>query len=98
DQTLEMVERVGHDNVFVFRFSLRPGTPAATMPDQVSDEVKADRNTRLLQASERVSAERSRRLVGQTVEVLVDGTSKKNAGEPAGRARRNCGGKFGGDG
>jgi tRNA-2-methylthio-N6-dimethylallyladenosine synthase len=76
DQTLEMVERVGYDNVFVFRFSRRPGTPAATMPDQVSDEVKADRNTRLLQASERVSAERSRRLLGQTVEVLVDGTSK----------------------
>jgi tRNA-2-methylthio-N6-dimethylallyladenosine synthase len=89
DHTLEMVERVGYDNVFVFRFSRRPGTPAATMPDQVSDEVKADRNTRLLQASERVSAERSRRLVGQTVEVLVDGTSKKNAGELAGRTRCN---------
>jgi tRNA-2-methylthio-N6-dimethylallyladenosine synthase len=75
--------------VFVFRFSRRPGTPAATMPDQVSDEVKADRNTRLLQASERVSSGRSRRLVGQTVEVLVDGTSKKNAGELAGRTRCN---------
>src|SRR5262244_925036 len=88
-ETLEMVERVGYDNVFVFRFSRRPGTPAATMPDQVSDEVKADRNTHLLQAAERVSAGRSRQLVGRTVEVLVDGTSKKNAGELSGRTRCN---------
>jgi tRNA-2-methylthio-N6-dimethylallyladenosine synthase len=88
-QTLETVERVGYDNVFVFRFSRRPGTPAAAMPDQVSDDVKADRNTRLLQAAERVSAERSQRLVGRTVEVLVDGTSKKNAGELSGRTRCN---------
>jgi tRNA-2-methylthio-N6-dimethylallyladenosine synthase len=88
-QTLEMVERVGYDNVFVFRFSRRPGTPAAAMPDQVSDDVKADRNTRLLQAAERVSAGRSQRLVGRMVEVLVDGTSKKNAGELSGRTRCN---------
>ena len=41
DQTLDMVETVGYDNVFVFRYSRRPGTPAATMPDQVADDVKA---------------------------------------------------------
>src|SRR5207248_9039085 len=44
EQTLEMVERVGYDNVFVFRYSRRPGTPAAAMEDQVADEVKARRN------------------------------------------------------
>src|SRR5213083_2805146 len=88
-ETLEMVERVGYDNVFVFRFSRRPGTPAATMLDQVPDEVKADRNTRLLEAAAGVSGERSRRLVGQTMEVLVDGTSRKNAGELSGRTRCN---------
>jgi tRNA-2-methylthio-N6-dimethylallyladenosine synthase len=88
-ETLEMVERVGYDNVFVFRFSRRPGTPAAAMPDQVSDEVKAVRNSRVLEVAERVSAARSRRLVGRTMEVLVDGTSKKNAGELSGRTRCN---------
>src|SRR5213596_2925216 len=41
EQTLDMVEQVGYDNVFVFRYSRRPGTPAATMPDQVADEAKA---------------------------------------------------------
>jgi tRNA-2-methylthio-N6-dimethylallyladenosine synthase len=88
-ETLEMVERVGYDNVFVFRFSRRPGTPAATMPDQVADDVKASRNTRLLEAAAGVSGARSRRLVGQTMEVLVDGTSRKNAGELSGRTRCN---------
>src|SRR5436309_9337404 len=83
EQTLEMVERVGYDNVFVFRYSRRPGTPAAGMADQVSEDVKARRNTQLLETATRVGAERSRRLAGQTVEVLVDGTSKKSPGELA---------------
>jgi tRNA-2-methylthio-N6-dimethylallyladenosine synthase len=88
-QTLEMVETVGYDNVFVFRYSRRPGTPAATMPDQVPDDVKARRNVKLLELAARIGAERSGRLAGRTVEVLVDGTSKKNAGELSGRTRCN---------
>ncbi len=87
--TLEVVERVGYDNVFVFRYSPRPGTPAASMPDQVPDDVKAGRNSRLLELVNRVTAERNRRLAGRTLEVLVDGTSKKNAGELSGRTRCN---------
>src|SRR5256712_5279354 len=81
EETLAMVERVGYDNVFVFRYSRRPGTPAAAMPEQVSEDVKARRHTELLEAAAGVSGERSRRLVGQTGEVLVDGASRENAGE-----------------
>jgi tRNA-2-methylthio-N6-dimethylallyladenosine synthase len=88
-ETLDMVERVGYDNVFVFRYSRRPGTPAASMPDQVSDDVRASRNTRLLELAARVGAARSRRLHGRTLEVLVDGASKKSAGELSGRTRCN---------
>jgi tRNA-2-methylthio-N6-dimethylallyladenosine synthase len=87
--TLAMVERVGYDNVFVFRYSPRPGTPAATMPDQVAADVKAERNARLLDVTTRVAQERSRRRLGETVEVLVDGAAKKHAGELAGRTRCN---------
>ncbi len=87
--TLDMVERVGYDNVFAFRYSRRPGTPAAAMPAQVPDDLKASRNTRLLEVVNRVTAARSRRLAGRTVEVLVDGTSRRNAGELAGRTRCN---------
>src|SRR4029453_18276318 len=54
-----------------------------------ADDVKASRNVRLLEAAGRVAAERSSRLAGRRVEVLVDGRSKKNAGELSGRTRCN---------
>jgi tRNA-2-methylthio-N6-dimethylallyladenosine synthase len=59
------------------------------MADQVPDEVKALRNTRLLEVTGRVAAARSLRLEGRTLPVLVDGVSRKNAGEAAGRTRCN---------
>ena len=87
--TADMVDRVGYDNVFVFRYSRRPGTPAAEMPDQVPEDVKARRNTTILEIAGRVAAEKSRRLEGRVLPVLVDGTSRKNAREVTGRARCN---------
>ncbi len=89
EATLEIVERLAYDNVFVFRYSPRPGTPAATMPDQVELAVKAERNSRLLAVADRAAAARSGRLAGQTMEVLVDGRAKKNAQELCGRTRCN---------
>jgi tRNA-2-methylthio-N6-dimethylallyladenosine synthase len=89
EATVAMVERVGYDNVFVFRYSPRPGTPAAAMPEQVPMEVKARRNAALLAVAGRVATERSRALVGRTVEVLVDGVAKRDAGELSGRTRCN---------
>ena len=89
EATLDMVERVHYDNVYAFRYSRRPGTPAAEMPDQIDDAVKAARNARLLDVVTRVTGARSARLAGQVVDVLVDGTSKRNAGEVTGRTRCN---------
>ena len=89
EATLETVDRVGYDNVFVFRYSPRPGTPAATMPDQVPLAVKADRNSRVLAVTGRSATTRSARLAGQTVDVLVDGRAKKNGEELCGRTRCN---------
>jgi tRNA-2-methylthio-N6-dimethylallyladenosine synthase len=87
--TLEMVERVQYDNVFAFRYSRRPGTPAAAMADQIAEDDKARRNARLFAVVERVTAARAARLAGQVVEVLVDGTSRRNPGELSGRTRCN---------
>jgi len=87
--TVETIEQVGYDNVFVFRYSRRPGTPAAEMPEQVDEAVKADRNRRLLEVVTRVTGARSGLLAGRTMEVLVDGTSRKSPGELAGRTRCN---------
>jgi tRNA-2-methylthio-N6-dimethylallyladenosine synthase len=88
-QTLDVVERVRFDNVFAFRYSRRPGTPAAGWPDQVPGAVKAQRNTRLLEVAGRVAAERSRALEGRVLEVLVDGPSRRDPGEASGRTRCN---------
>jgi tRNA-2-methylthio-N6-dimethylallyladenosine synthase len=88
-QTADMVARVGYDNVFAFRYSRRPGTPAATMPDQVPEELKARRNAAILEVAGKVAAERSRRLEGRVMPILVDGTSKKNPREATGRTRCN---------
>ncbi|HEV8616277.1 MAG TPA: tRNA (N6-isopentenyl adenosine(37)-C2)-methylthiotransferase MiaB [Methylomirabilota bacterium] len=88
-QTLEMVERVGYDNVFAFRYSRRPGTPAAAMADQVPEDVKASRNSRVLAVAGRVATARSERLRGREVEILVDSTSRKDSRVLSGRTRCN---------
>jgi tRNA-2-methylthio-N6-dimethylallyladenosine synthase len=98
EATLATVERVGYDNVFVFRYSPRPGTPAAAMPDQIPMDVKARRNAALLGVAGRVAMERSRALVGRTLEVLVDGAARRDASELAGRTRCNRVVNFPGDG
>ena len=88
-ETVRVVEEVGYDNVFAFRYSRRPGTPAAAMPDQVPDDVKARRNTAILDVAGRMAAERSRRLEGRVMPILVEGTSRKSSREVTGRTRCN---------
>src|SRR5215472_11983285 len=88
-ETVDMVERVGYDNVFAFRYSRRPGTVAAEMPDQVPEEAKARRNTAILEVAGRVAAQRSGRLVGREMPILVDGSSRKNPRDVTGRTRCN---------
>jgi len=88
-ETVDMVERVGYDNVFAFRYSRRPGTVAAEMSDQVPEEVKARRNTAILEVAGRVAAQRSGRLVGREMPILVDGSSRKNPRDVTGRTRCN---------
>jgi tRNA-2-methylthio-N6-dimethylallyladenosine synthase len=97
-ETLDMVERVGYDNVFAFRYSPRPGTPAAIMPDQVPGEAKASRNTRLLEVASGVASPRSARLVGSVLPVLVDGVSRRDPSEVAGRTECNRVVNFDGEG
>jgi len=88
-ETVDVIERVAYDNAFVFRYSRRPGTPAADMSDQVPDAVKAERNAVLLEVTGRIAAQQSRRLAGRVLPVLVDGVSRKDAREASGRTRCN---------
>jgi tRNA-2-methylthio-N6-dimethylallyladenosine synthase len=88
-ETKKMVEEVEFDNAFIFRYSPRRDTPAATLPDQLSDEIKEARNQDLLAVLDRIAERKGRELMGQTVEILVEGPSKNNPQRLAGRTRTN---------
>ncbi len=76
--TLDVVKEVGFENAFMFSYSKRTGTPAATMENQISEEIKDDRLQRLIKLQNDRAKEESLKYLGKTVKVLVEGTSKKN--------------------
>lgn len=88
--TLDVVEQARFSSAFTFQYSIRPGTPAATMADQIPKAVVQERYERLVALQERVSWEENRRLEGTEVEVLVtvgDGRKDAATGRLSGRAR-----------
>ncbi|QGG46827.1 tRNA (N6-isopentenyl adenosine(37)-C2)-methylthiotransferase MiaB [Heliorestis convoluta] len=89
NDTLDLLEKVRFDNAFTFLYSRRSGTPAAEMENQVSDEVKRERFQRLLQLQNKISLEHNQKLLGQVVEVLVEGPSKTNPDKLTGRSEGN---------
>jgi tRNA-2-methylthio-N6-dimethylallyladenosine synthase len=96
--TLEVVEEVGFDGAFTFVYSPRSGTEAATMPDQVPDEIKRARIEQLVEVVQRLASERNARRVGRVEEVLVEGPSRTDAALLRGRTRRNTTVNFDGPG
>src|ERR1039457_6077027 len=89
EETLSLAREVGFDQGFVFKYSSRRNTPAADMPEQVSRAVKEERNQRLLEVVNASGARQHQRFVGQQVEILVEGPSKKNPARMMGRTRCN---------
>jgi tRNA-2-methylthio-N6-dimethylallyladenosine synthase len=96
-ETVAAVEEVGYDGAFTFVFSPRAGTEAATMPDQVPEDVKRDRIERLIDVVQRVAERRNRSRVGTVEEVLVEGRSRTDDALLRGRTRRNTTVNFSGD-
>jgi tRNA-2-methylthio-N6-dimethylallyladenosine synthase len=89
ESTLDLVREIGFDQSFSFIYSPRPGTPAASLPDDVPHEVKQAR-LETLQAQLRAQAEAiSARMVGTVQRVLVERPSKKDARQLAGRTENN---------
>jgi tRNA-2-methylthio-N6-dimethylallyladenosine synthase len=86
--TLDAVERAGFDSAYTFQYSPRPGTRAATMPDQVPKEVVQERFDRLVSLQTAITASRNRLQVGERVEVLVEGDGKRE-GSTQSRTRTN---------
>ncbi len=88
-ETMEVVEKVQYDSAFTFLYSIRKGTPAEKMPDQIPEEVKKERFQRLLNSVNKIAAERNYVYGGKIVEVLVESVSKKDDRKMMGRTREN---------
>jgi tRNA-2-methylthio-N6-dimethylallyladenosine synthase len=96
-QTMKLVEDVRFDGAFSFIYSPRPGTPAADLPDDTPQVVKLERLQRLQKRLQELSEEYSRAMVGTRQRVLVEGPSKKDPAELAGRTDNNRVVNFPGD-
>jgi len=88
-ETLEVVEEVGYDHAFTFVYSPRRGTEAVAMPDQVPEELKRERITRLVDLVQAHAARRNRARRGTVQEVLVEGASRTDPERSRGRTRGN---------
>ena len=89
EATMQLVEEIGFDNSFSFIFSPRPGTPAAGLADDVPQEIKQMRLLRLQAKIDAQSQAISQAMVGSVQRVLVEGVSKKDEHELAGRTDNN---------
>jgi tRNA-2-methylthio-N6-dimethylallyladenosine synthase len=87
--TCDLVREVAFDNAFIFRYSPRRDTPAATMPNQLSEDVKMERNQVLLTLLDDLAAVRNRELVGTRDEILVEGESRTSDRRFQGRTPTN---------
>jgi tRNA-2-methylthio-N6-dimethylallyladenosine synthase len=89
EDTLSLLRRVEYEQIFAFKYSPRPFTMAAAFDGQVAEDVKARRLDAVLQLQNEIGLKRYRRLEGRQVELLVEGLSKGNPDELAGRTRGN---------
>ncbi|WP_168581743.1 tRNA (N6-isopentenyl adenosine(37)-C2)-methylthiotransferase MiaB [Gephyromycinifex aptenodytis] len=92
EETLRVVRASRFSSAFTFQYSIRPGTPAATMPDQIEKAVVQERFDRLIAVQEEVSWAENRKLEGVDVEVLVapsEGRKDRETARMSGRAQDN---------
>ncbi|MBT5230006.1 MAG: tRNA (N6-isopentenyl adenosine(37)-C2)-methylthiotransferase MiaB [Methylococcales bacterium] len=88
-QTLDLIDEIGFDHSYSFIYSPRPGTPASDMPDDVSVEVKKARLKVLQEKIQNNAQVISRKMVGTTQRVLIEGPSKKDPNRLSGRTENN---------
>lgn len=89
EETLDMLRRVRFDMTYSFIYSPRKGTPAASMEDQIDDNVKGERFNRLLEVQNGIALELNKPLEGKVLRVLCDGESKNNNDVYSGRTEGN---------
>jgi tRNA-2-methylthio-N6-dimethylallyladenosine synthase len=89
EATMALVSDMGFDDSYSFLYSPRPGTPAASLPDEVPRSVKLDRLQRLQARIEQQAAAISEAMIGTVQTVLVEGPSRKDPADMAGRSENN---------
>ncbi len=89
EKTMRLIEEIGFDQSFSFIYSARPGTPAASLPDDTPLEIKKSRLHRLQARINEMARAISEAMVGTRQRILVEGRAKKNANELAGRTENN---------
>ena len=89
EETLSLCREIQFDNAFIFKYSPRRDTPAASMPGQVPQELLEERHARLLALINEIAHQRYERYANRTVQILVEGPSRRNAARLEGRTRCN---------
>jgi tRNA-2-methylthio-N6-dimethylallyladenosine synthase len=89
EESRTFMEEIGFDNAYIFKYSTRPGTPAAEWGDDVSEAEKIRRHQVLLEDQNIRGQKLNEQLIGTSVEVLVEGVSKRNKQKWSGRSRTN---------
>lgn len=89
EETRRLFIDIAFDMAYIFKYSIRTGTPAASYPDQVTQKIKEERNQILLDILEQSSLHRNRTLIGTVQEVLVEGPARRGEGLYTGRTRGN---------
>lgn len=89
-ETLSLMEEVGFDFAFMYKYSERPGTYAAKhLEDNIAEDVKIERLNEIITLQNRMSLESNQRDIGKTFEVLIEGVSKKSKEQLYGRTQQN---------
>ncbi|HEV2021877.1 MAG TPA: tRNA (N6-isopentenyl adenosine(37)-C2)-methylthiotransferase MiaB [Terriglobales bacterium] len=88
EETLSLLDQVGYDGVFTFKYSPRPNTPALAMPDSIPEQEKARRLAVLMEHQRGIQVKNYRRHVGQTLQVMVEGR-REARGQWIGRSSQN---------
>lgn len=95
-ETMSLVEQVRYDSAYTFIYSPRKGTRAAELPERIAPEVASQRIERLIALQEKITGEVLSSMQGQTVQVLVEGASRRRENQLTGKTGRNINVNFDG--
>lgn len=90
NETLSLMETVGFDSAFMFKYSERPGTMASkVLPDNIDEKIKIERLNRMISLQNKMSLESNKKDIGTVFDVLIEGVSKRSKTDMVGRTETN---------